>query len=129
MRRTATVLMLSACLLAVAGPAFADVQRVRAAAGFTDYASSNDGCGVLVDEGDRGLEVRTWCDPHGRTWFTVRVRGVDGEVEGITLGHAGDCSGLGAVVDRATSTGVVVRVRESGRFDCAVRTVTVRSSG
>ena len=52
-RRWATLLAVVAALLWVAPAASADVHRVRAAAGFTDYASSNDGCGVLVDANSR----------------------------------------------------------------------------
>ena len=127
-RTVATVLTAVAIVGALGSPALADVHTVRAAAGFMAYRVSRDACGVLVDEGDHGLEVHTWCDRPGRTRFTVRVPGVSGAIRGIQLRREGHCPVVALSLAHVGAHAATVRIRMERRFDFWVRTVTVRST-
>lgn len=62
----------------------------------------------------------------GTKWFTVRVKDVgSGPLKAKAFG-TGDCTGKTATVKRKPGGVAIVKVRNTGEFDCAYKSVAVR---
>lgn len=115
--------------LVLATPASADSVRVNAAENISTWGTRGDdygGCAVRIDTFD-DRDVRAFCWENGGTWFKVRVPGVDGDVTRVQAAETGDCSGQRITWKKPNST-AIVRIANTGEFDCRYTTVVVRYS-
>ena len=79
---------------------------------------------MILDVYD-GHEVDVSCLSEGRTWFTVRVRGVEGRVTKVGVEETGDCSGQ-RISRTKLGTTVIVRIENvGGDFECSYQSVAV----
>jgi hypothetical protein len=114
-------------VIALASPAFA--AQVRVNAGDNARRSGDRGplCMVEIDD-YYAHQVHVYCINSGRTWFTVRVDGVDGHPRRISVRQTGDCAGR-RVTHRQSGETVLVKIENSGDFNCYYHAVTVRFRG
>jgi hypothetical protein len=106
--------------LALATPALADSVRVNAAENMTT-SGSRGSCQVHRTVAD---QVLAFCLSDGRTWFKVRVEGVDGTITKVRTADSGDCSGQTLRWTQRTAT--LVKITNVGRFRCTYTSVVVR---
>lgn len=105
-------------------PAVAGRAIVNAARNIVSYDSAPT-CAVLVDDYS-AYEVEVFCFGSGSTWFTVKLTGVGfGPLTARTF-STGDCTGKSLTVKRRPGGVAIVKVRNTGDFDCTYKSVSVR---
>jgi len=112
-------------VLLSATPAAAGQIGVNAARNLLHYDTPSDICLVLVDDYS-DYTVEAACFGDGSTWFTVRVTGVGQGQLTATASATGDCSGKVVTVRRRPGGVAIVRVVNTGTFDCIYHRVAVR---
>jgi hypothetical protein len=121
--RRILVVIVALVPLALATAASAASVRVNAAENMTD-SGSRGSCQVHLSVNLDELEA--FCFSPGRTWFKVRVPGVEGPIRRVQAAERGDCSGQRIDAVRRGGTNAIVRITNVGEFDCYYTTVVVR---
>ena len=108
-----------------ASPASAGRIGVNVARNLLHYDNNGAACAVLVDDYSE-YTVEVFCFSEGSTWFTVRVPGVGTGSLTASVSGTGDCSGKVVTVRRKPGGVAVVRVVNTGTFDCYYHRAVVR---